>query len=193
MTSSFVRPDPLQAAATAAAVQMKQLESDYMASPQGQAEHAKASLLRITNDPNRQDEARALEQTITRAEAEALTAPIAMSDAARLDQALSGVVERGPELTWGSQVPSRDLTTAVQDSLERGVRESMIRAFYEHGHGDDPAGRAAEIAAADAWERKLMDDPEMQRRLFAKDPEIMRQFDYFAMFKQRQGEEAVTE
>ncbi len=66
--------------------------------------------------------------------------------------------------------------------MELGLRESLIRSFHLTGRGDDPNGRETEIKAAEAWKEKLLSDPEMQRRLFAKDPEIMKQFRAYGMY-----------
>jgi hypothetical protein len=190
MADPFIRPDPLAASAAAATEQLAQLQVDYLKSPTGQAETARAQLMRVASDPNKLAEARALQATIDRAEKQAQAEPVALSDEARLNLAIEGIVERGPELTWGSQISSRDLTAAVQDDLELGLREELIRNFYATGRSGGPDSRETEIKLAEEWKERLLADPEMQRRLFAKDPEIMKQFRAYGMYAASREEAA---
>jgi hypothetical protein len=148
-TEAYIRPDPLARAAAEADVMMQQLQSDYQKSPTGRAEQAKLELMKVAGDPNKVAEARALQATIDRAEKHAAAEPIAMSDEARLEQAIAGVVERGAEFTWGNQIPQQDFAAQVADDLELGLREGLIRCFYSTGRGDDPGGREVEIEAAE--------------------------------------------
>jgi len=58
----------------------------------------------------------------------------------------------------------------------------LVKNFLLHGRGDDPKGVEEEQRAAAEWQRRLMNDPELQKKLFAKDPKTMREFDAFGVY-----------
>jgi hypothetical protein len=59
----------------------------------------------------------------------------------------------------------------------------MISHFIKHGTSGGPDTRAEEIRAARLWEKKLMADPEMQRRLLSgTDAELNKQFALYAVY-----------
>ncbi len=110
--------------------------------------------------------------------------------AKHLDLEVSGKVvdPYAGEVTFEGMLPARDHAAAVGDLVEAGVRPALIETFLKSGHGDDPAGRSVEIAAAREWRRRLDSDPEMQRRLLAKDPQIMREFACYGIYAERPDE-----
>jgi hypothetical protein len=177
----------------AANIKFAELQKQYRESPEMKLELDKLALERMRSDPHHLG--MALVSEATRNEEAMLQARIRDAEtqaaANRLNvdaDASKSVDPYAGEVTYEGMLPARDHAAAVADLLDAGVRPGLIETFLKTGHGDDPAGRDSEIAAARAWRRRLDSDPEMQRRFLAKDPEIMKQFAAYAMYSERPHE-----
>src|SRR5262249_10576346 len=159
----------------------------YDQSPDAQLRRDRADLERLRQSPTRHDaahqEAR-LERQIASGERAAAQAEaaVAKTEAERVDAARHGSKGAGPEATHGDQVPMRDLVGAVGDLLQTGVRPELLQNFLKTGRSGGPDTRAEEIAAAREWKRRLDASPEMQAKLLANDPEIIKQFTAYAIY-----------
>jgi hypothetical protein len=91
-------------------------------------------------------------------------------------------------VTYEGMLPARDHADAVATLVEHGVRAGLIETFLKTGRGDDPAGRDAEIAAAREWHRRLMADPEKQKKLLAGDPETLRELSAYGVYAEKPHE-----
>jgi hypothetical protein len=173
-----------QAKVDAANAQFEKLKADYAASPEQQLARDRAYLEQLRNDPAQLNRKIAGSRAAANEEAviEARIAVAERTEAQRVDAILRGDVIAGAETTVGDQVPQRDLAGAVGDILEHGVRPELIENFLKTGRSGGPDNRETEIAVAREWERRLLSDPELQRRFLAKDPELMKQFDAYGVY-----------
>jgi hypothetical protein len=180
---------------------MAQLVKDYAASPEQRAARDQHRLNQLRNDPYFVDKqiggnTAALNEEVVIAarlrqfEADAQAAAEAFSEQHRLANAFAGIVDQsGVETTVNQQIPARDFTGAVTDILSRGSRPEVLEHYLKTGAGGGSAeGREFEIAAAEQWRQKLMNDPEFQRRFLAGDPEVMKQFDAYAQYAKKYDE-----
>jgi hypothetical protein len=183
-----------------AAARVEQANADYhrllaehRESPAALLERDREALNRLRNDPYHLNRM-AAGSTAAANEERTLTARIAVAEsrvpqteAQRIDAVISGQADIiGPDTSYGSQIPMRDLASGYGDVLARGVRPQTVKHFEETGYADDPVGEGRESQAQKAaeWNRKLMSDPEMQKKFLAvpMDPEIKRQFDYYGIY-----------
>jgi hypothetical protein len=169
-------------------IKLAELQKAYNESPEMRIERDRAHLADLRNDPYHLDrvlggstkaanEEAMLAARIYDAEARAERERLAMPPAAATANPAAG------EVTYGSQIPARDQADAVSTMLQHGARPSLVETFLKTGRGDDPAGRESEIAAAAEWERRLMADPELQKKFLAKDPQVMEWFESFGIYK----------
>jgi hypothetical protein len=166
-----------------------QLVKDYAASPDQRASRDREQLSRLQNDPfhlgrkldghhSAVNEQMVLEARIRQAEAAALAE--AASETSRIDHALAGVLDQsGIETTVGQQIPARDLTDAVQQDLQAGVRPELLRTYLATGETRIPGAHLL----ADVWFEKYERDPEMQMAHQREDPTICRQFAYARLYR----------
>jgi len=166
-------------------IRLEQLKKAYAESPEMQIERGRAALERLQNDAHHLNRivsgstaAQNEEQTL----AARLRVAESQAEAARLDVDMGHSPAVG-QTTVGDQIPQRDHADAVATLVEAGVRPNMVERFLKTGHGDDPGGRSAEEAAAAEWERRLLTDPEKRAKFLAKDPTVMREFAYYAMYR----------
>jgi hypothetical protein len=180
---------------------MAQLQADYHASPDVRAARGREHLSRLQSDPyhlNKKiggstgaaNEEAVIAAQVRQFEAEAQAAAEAASEEHRLANAFAGIVDQsGIETTVNQQIPARDFTAAVGDILERGSRPETLKHYLRTGAGGGSAeGREFEIAAAEQWRAKLMNDPEFQRKFLAGDAEVMKQFDAYAQYAKKYDE-----
>lgn len=170
-------------------IRLEQLKKAYCESPEMKIQADRDALERMRNDPYH------LNKTIggnlaAQNEEAMLVARIrdaeSAQEAERLDVAMGKKQpEQGPvvETTFGDQIPRRDHADAIATSLGRGVRPSAVETFHRTGHCDNSDGVEAGYAAAAEWQRRLMADPELQRKFLAKDPTVMREFEYYGMLR----------
>jgi len=173
----------------AANIRLEQLKQAYRESPELQIQADRDALQKMQNDLYHVDKIIAGNADAHNREA-MLIAKIrdaeSRQEAARLDvQMGKKPAPEGTtaETTFGDQIPRRDHADAIATSIERGVRAATLEAFHRTGHGDDPGGAEVEQAAAKEWERKLMADPELQRKFLARDSEVMKQFEYYGIYR----------
>jgi osmotically-inducible protein OsmY len=175
------------ASVEAANIKFAELQKAYAESPEMKLELDKLRLEQMRNDPHHLgraivSEAAANEEAmlvarIRDAETQAAADRLAIdADAGKPVDPYAG------EVTYEGMLPARDHAAAVADLLDAGARPALVETFMKTGHGDSPYGRDEEIAAARAWRRRLDNDPEMQRRFLAKDPEIMEKFANYGMY-----------
>jgi hypothetical protein len=168
-------------------LKLAEMIRQYRDDPAQKLERDRAHLADLRNDPyhlnkvlggsiKAANEEAMLAARIYDAEARAERERLAMPATAATANPAAG------EVTYGSQIPARDLADAVSTLVEHGVRPDLVETFLNTGHGDDPQGREVEIAAAREWQRRLLADPELQRRFLARDPVLMRQFACFAVY-----------
>jgi hypothetical protein len=176
-------------ASTAAAnAEMARLVTEFRDSPQSRIERDKAELTRLTSNPDllarSTREIEVLEGRIA-----ANTAAVAQTESERVEAIIRGDAPiAGAEVTMGDQIPRCDLASAVGDIIDRGVRPGLVKTYLETGRGDDPAGRDAEIAAAREWHRRLMADPEKQKKLLAGDPVTLRELSAYGVYAEKPHE-----
>jgi hypothetical protein len=198
-------PAQVQAERAAAAQQVSnanvafdQLVKDYAASPDQRAARDQHRLNQLRSDPYFVDkqiggntaalnEEAVIAARLRKFEADAQAAAEAFSEERRLANAFAGIVDQsGVETTVNQQIPARDFVGAVGDILARGSRAETLAHYLQTGAGGGTAeGREFEIAAAEQWRLKLMNDPEFQRKFLAKDPEVMKQFDAYAQYAKK--------
>jgi hypothetical protein len=189
---------------TEANAKFAELKRAYAESSDQKIARDRAALERLRNDPYHlnkvlggsaaaRDDEQALRARIAVAEAEAarddprrsLKATIrdfksldAASVGEKLDQGVSTI-----ETTFEGQLPQGDLAAAIEPLVEHGMKPEMIENFLQSGRSGGPDTRQVEIAAANEWLRRLMADPELQKKFLAgTDPELRRQFDAFAIY-----------
>jgi hypothetical protein len=112
----------------------------------------------------------------------AIVARIRVAEAAAVGQAAAPDDPSAPDVTYGQQVSRADLTSAVAELVSHGTRPALIESFLATGRADVAEPREHEIACAREWQRRLMADPEVQKKFLAKDPEVMKQFDAYAVY-----------
>jgi hypothetical protein len=111
------------------------------------------------------------------------------TEAQRIDAIMRGESVAGAEVTTGSQIPRRELASAMVDLVESGLRPGLVQTFVETGHSDlNPKDRALEIELAEKWHKKLLSDPEMQKKLLAGDEEMKSQLLAYSIYSRRLGE-----
>jgi hypothetical protein len=179
--------DRITRAAADATAKLAELTKTYHDAPENKLARDKEALERLRNDPHHLN--RRLTSQMAQNEEAMLVARIADAEAklesSRLDAALAGdkVHPAAGDNTYGQMVPRAALDTAVGILVESGVRPELIETFFKTGHGDDAAGREEEIRAAEEWERRLLADPEKQKKLLAKDPETLREFACYGIYR----------
>jgi hypothetical protein len=172
----------------AANIKLEALKAAYRDSPEMRIARDKAELQRLQSDPYTLDRSKRDIEVLEGRIAAAQVA-VAQTEAERVDAIIRGDAPiAGAEITMGDQIPRRDLATAVGDIIERGVRPELVKTYLETGRGDDPAGRKAEIAAAREWHRRLMADPEKQKKLLAGDPETLRELSAYGVYAEKPHE-----
>jgi hypothetical protein len=157
-------------------VKLAEMIRQYRESPDQKLELDRLALEKIRNDPFHLNRLVGGSATAEREE-QAIVARIRVAEAAAAGQA---AVPADVDITYGTQIPRRDLADAVGTLVEHGVRKTFVESFLATGKSDGGEPREYEIAMAREWQRRLMADPELQRKFLAKDPQIMREFDYFA-------------
>jgi hypothetical protein len=171
-----------------ATAKLAELQAAYDQSPERQLDRDRDALEKLRSDPfhlNKKIGGSAAAQ----AEEQSLLSRIAVAEsraeAARLDAVIAGEKIDLPgmiETTVNGQLPMKEFVAAVEPLLERGVRPGLLKSFLEHGRGDAQESREVEIEAAKMWKQKLENDPEMQAKLLARDPEILRQLACYGMY-----------
>jgi hypothetical protein len=166
--STYVRADPLAAAASEATAQLAQMAADHHAAPEQQLTRAKERQGSLPNDAARHlaaaAEIAALEARVARGDA-----GLFLTDEQRLDQALGGPVSfLGAQVTAGDQVSVADYTAAIQDDIKLGVPRELLRSYHSTGKSNDPLGHVG----ANIWLARFNSDAEWQRRFDAGDPEM---------------------
>jgi hypothetical protein len=179
--------DQITKAAADATIKLAELQKAYNEDPKLKLERDRAHLADLRNDPYHLN--KVLGGSTKAANEEAMLAARIYDAEARAERERLAVpattTAANPaagEVTYGSQIPQRDLADAVSTLVEHGVRPDLVETFLNTGHGDDPQGREREVAAAAEWQRRLLADPELQRRFLARDPVLMREFDCFAVY-----------
>jgi hypothetical protein len=87
------------------------------------------------------------------------------------------------EMTINGQLPMNEMISAIEPLVDHGLKPEMIKTFLQSGRSGGPDTRETEIAAAREWQRRLLADPELQKRfLSGADPELRRQFDAYAIY-----------
>src|SRR5262249_10039326 len=108
-------------------------------------------------------------------------------ESARIDAALGktpAAEQPIAETTFGDQIPQRDHAGAVKDLLDIGVRPQTLEALLKTGHPDAKPDDLEEVQAlAKEWERRLLNDAEKQKKFLAKDPEVMKEFAHFGVYR----------
>jgi hypothetical protein len=161
---------------------LAELKQAYETSPEMRLQGDREQLQKLQSDPFHLNK-KIGGSTAAQAEEQALVSRIAVAEsraeAARVAAAVAGEPIDLPgmiETTVNGQLPMRELISAVEPLLDRGVRPELLKSFLQHGRGDHPQEtREVEIAAAKVWRQKLESDPVMQAKLLASDPEILRQ------------------
>jgi hypothetical protein len=195
---------PVQAERAAAAQSVadanaafEQLKADYHGSADQRAARDREQLSRLQGDPyflNKQvggnrvalNEQQVLESRIRQAELQAEA--LAASETSRIDRAMEGLIDQNESgATFGSQIPIADFADGVAGVLERGARPAALEHFLKTGAGGGE-DRAHEIALASEWERRLMSDPDLQRRFLSGDPIVMAQFQAFSIYSRKHDE-----
>jgi hypothetical protein len=173
MTTSptFVRPDPLAAAAADATATLAQMAADHHTAPEQQLTRARQRQAMLRNDAELHLEAgreiSQLEAKVARGD----TPGALLSDQERLDLALGGQLDHlGAEVTAGDQVPVRDFNGAIADDIKLGVPRDLLKAYHSTGKSDDPMGHVA----ANIWLSRFSSDPEWQLRFDRGDLEMRR-------------------
>lgn len=144
----------------------------YHDAPENRISRDRAELERLRSDEHFNN--RKLTSQAVRDEEAMLVARIADAEAklesARLDTALAGekADPTAGEMTFGQMIPRAALDSAVSTLVQSGARMDLIETFFKTGRGDDPAGVEREHAAAEEWERRLLADPEKQKKFLAK-------------------------
>jgi hypothetical protein len=169
--------------------QFEKLKADFQSSPERQLERDREYLQKLRSDPDFLNK-KIGGSTAARDEEQSVISRIAVAEsraeAARLDAAIAGEKIDLPgmiETTVNGQLPMREMIAAVEPLVEHGVRTEMLKNFLAKGVSGGPDDRATEIAAAREWERRLLADPELQKRfLSGTDPELRRQFDCFGIY-----------
>jgi hypothetical protein len=196
MTNTEVTPATRDRAALAADkaagdAAMARLVEEYHSSPEQRIARDRAEKQRLESDPYTLDKSRreieVLEGRIREAEARSISNPeLAMTDAELVDAVLAG--EPVP-MPWSAgstvdpQVPAGDFVGAVAALIEQGARPTLVKSFFEKGRGDHPGEtREFEEWCAGEWERRLLADPELQRKFLARDPELMGQFAAYGVY-----------
>jgi len=138
-----------------ATAQLAQMTKDYQSSAGARVEQLRAQLAALDADGHflgaelvshgARSQRSALQSQLAAAEAEAATEiQQAFSPVQRVDLAIEGKVDLlGIETTVNDQIPARDFTAAVQDDLQLGLREDLVRTFHATGKTDDPMGHVA--------------------------------------------------
>jgi hypothetical protein len=165
MTTSFVKQDPLAAAAAAAAETLAKMAGDYAAEPAQQLTRARERQGSLRNDADQhlavQREIEALEAKVARGDTSAV-----LSDEQRLDLALGGKVDfLGAQTTVNQEVHPADFAAVIQDDVALGVPPKLLKAYHSTGKSDDPLGHVG----ASIWLSRFNSDPEWQRRFEAGD------------------------
>src|SRR5262249_48340970 len=170
-------------------IKLAELQRLYRESPEMKIQRDRDALERLKNDPFHMDKVIG-GNAHARNEQALLAAKISdaasAEEARRLDIALGKTKpaeQPAARVTYGSQIPAEDHAAAVKSLLDNGVRPEMVETFLRTGHGDDPGGTEVEHAMAAEWERRLMADPEVQKKFLAGDPELLKQFRYFGMYR----------
>jgi hypothetical protein len=173
--------DVLTKQANDANIRLEQLKAAYRDDPAQKLELDRLALERLRNDPFHLDKMVAGSAAAQREET-AIVARIRVAEAAAAGQAAAPDDPNAPDVTYGQQVSRRDLTDAVATLVEHGNRPTLIESFLATGRSDGGEPRETEIAAAREWQRRLLNDPELQKKFLAKDPEVMRQFDAYGVY-----------
>jgi len=166
-------------------IRLQELQRLYRESPEQRIARDRADLQRLQNDPHHVNKiiggSNAAQNEEATLAARIRTAESAV-EAARLDVDMGHNPAVG-ETTIGDQIPRRDHAGAIASLVEAGVGPNTVETFLRSGHGDAPDGPAAEQKAAKEWEQKLFSDPEMREKFLKKDPEVMRQFAVYGIFR----------
>jgi hypothetical protein len=179
--------DKHEAAAAEATQTLAAMKAAYDAQPEQQLARAEQRAAAMGNDTYGRVAADA-EVARLRRQAEGNTAnpDLYLSDAQRVNNSVDGIIDHlGAGTTAGSQIPGAHLHEAVQDLLSKGVEPDKVRSFLAHGSviASVPGeSREDQIAIAEEWRQRLMRDEDMQKKLFAGDPDLVKQFNLFAMY-----------
>src|SRR5262249_40530125 len=170
-------------------IKLAELQRLYRESPEMKIQRDRGELERMQNDPYHVNKVVGGSFAAQNEEA-MLAAKIRDAESRQEAERLDVQMGKKPapegttaEVSFGDQIPRKDHAAAVATLVEHGVRPEMVETFLRTGHGDDAGGVEAEWAGAAEWERRLMNDPEKQKKFLARDPEVMKQFDYFGMYR----------
>jgi hypothetical protein len=164
--------DQITKAASDATIQLEQLKAAYASSPEMKIAADRAELNRLQSDPYLLDRSTREIEVLSGRIAAAEAAPVASTDAERVDRVLAGQPVTGPSVTFNDQIPEADFSSAVQDDVAAGVRPELIKTYLATGKSDDPLGHVAGKFWLDLFDRS----PEMQAKLRAGDPVVTRRF-----------------
>jgi hypothetical protein len=177
--------DSLLKESSDATIKLAELQRAYNESPEHKLERDREYLQKLQADPFHLN--RVLGGNTAAANEEAMLAARIRDAEVRAERERLALPATAPtadpaagEVTYGSQIPARDLADAAGELVAHGTRPTFVENVLATGRSGGPDDRATEIALAREWERRLLADPELQRKFFAKDPEIMEQFSYYA-------------
>jgi len=173
-----------------ATAKLAEMKVAYDSSPEQQAARDRDYLKKLQNDPHHLDQklggslaAAAIQARIAQAEAAA-----AKTENERIDAVMRGENAIAGETTSADQIPFKDLSGAVGDLIESGVRSDLVESFLKTGNSGLKLDRNVEIRAAELWYKRLMNSADMQQRLLAGDEELKRQLAAYAVYSRRLGE-----
>ena len=174
-------PLTIEQQAAAATAKLAEMTEAYKNSPEQVAQRARSDLEKMRGDPNFADRAKDVANMEIRAAA--LSASAARDESQRIAAIMRG--ERvAAQTTQGDQLRYEDLAGAMVDLTERGINSDLLQTFIATGGNNlRPEEHAAAKAMLAEYERRLYSDPEMQRRLAARDPEAVKQFTTFSVYK----------